>query len=453
VLDQQLRDRWRVRERTPSIQLVLTFASEGLVLGAGTVLLNVQGVRRLQSVSGQEVRLLALLSAFHGRPMAPSALRNIERAAKAWSEGDDCLAHIHLAQMRLSPPRELWSGAYRLEMAQHAMRHGASACAVFKALRLDWRYIDAIKKAYNPAEPRVPAGSGRTSGEWTNTDGTAADEAQALSLLGGISPPPASFLGALDATEAAELGLYASRLLGPVGAAAAAFGLLFIPSPNNVRVEGEVPEIPGLRYSWNRDETLLRLTYDDPDGRQHIFSAELDGDVFRDAQGRVIGRVLSGSNVAIDAAAVSSDLADEDEPRLCPDPKKDRRTNEMGLDYENYIKSIVNPENPTPPFMGYKLPNAARAVSFDDCEHSTGTMVEIKDGYAEFLETDWGRRLVAEMFLEQAMDQIQAAGTRRVRWYFSQKQVADFAEELFREARQGLEKIEIIFEPSPGRRK
>jgi hypothetical protein len=260
-------------------------------------------------------------------------------------------------------------------------------------------------------------------------------------------------LGTLDAAQVAELGAYAARMLGPIGAAAAAFGLLFIPSPNNVRVEGEVPEMPGLRYSWNRDETLLHLTYADPDGGQRIFSAQLDGDVFRDAQGRVVGRVLSGSNVAIDAAAVSPDLVDEDEPRLCPDTVKDRRTNDLGLEYENYIKSVVNPENPTPSYMGYELLNVSRAVSFDDCEHSTGTMVEIKDGYAGFLESDWGRGLVAEMFVAQATDQIQAAGTRPVRWYFSQKQVADFAETIFSNPGAALQNIEIIFKPWPGRRK
>jgi hypothetical protein len=174
--------------------------------------------------------------------------------------------------------------------------------------------------------------------------------------------------------------------------------------------------------------------------------------MFRDAQGRVIGRVLSGGNVTIDAAAVSPDLVDEDEPRLCPAPVKDRRTNDIGLDYENYIKSIVNPENPTPPYFGYELPNVVRAVSFDDCEHSTGTMVENKDGYAGFLESDWGKGLVAEIFLEQAVDQISAAGTRPVRWYFSQKQVADYAKEIFSKA-AALQNIEIIFEPWPGRRK
>jgi hypothetical protein len=79
VLEEQLREEWHARERAVPIQPAMTFAPEGL--GAGTVLLHMDGPRRLQSVRGQEVRLLALLCAFHGRPTALSSLRNIERAA------------------------------------------------------------------------------------------------------------------------------------------------------------------------------------------------------------------------------------------------------------------------------------------------------------------------------------------------------------------------------------
>src|ERR1700683_186397 len=108
----------------------------------------------------------------------------------------------------------------------------------------------------------------------------------------------------LDAAQIAEFAIYPSRVLAPVGGAAAVFGILFVPSPNNLRVEGEVPEIPGLRYSWNRDETELHLTYDHADGTQRTFLAYLDGDVFRDEDGQVIGRVIGGNKVAIDVAAV-----------------------------------------------------------------------------------------------------------------------------------------------------
>jgi hypothetical protein len=79
-------------------------------------------------------------------------------------------------------------------------------------------------------------------------------------------------------------------------------------------------------------------------------------------------------------------------------------------------------------------------------------MVEIKDGYAGFLASDWGRRFLAAIFLKQATDQILAAGTRPVRWYFSQSEVADYAAEIFSQA-DALQNIEIIFKPWPGRKK
>jgi hypothetical protein len=69
------------------------------------------------------------------------------------------------------------------------------------------------------------------------------------------------------------------------------------------------------------------------------------------------------------------------------------------------------------------------------------------------LESDWGRALVARMFLAQARNQIQAAGMRPVRWYFSQKEVADYAKEIFGNGGDSLRNIEIKFEPWTGRNK
>ena len=61
-----------------------------------------------------------------------------------------------------------------------------------------------------------------------------------------------------------------------------------------------------------------------------------------------------------------------------------------------------------------------------------------------------GRQFVAALFVKQATDQIEAAGTRPVRWYFSQEQVANYAKEVFIDAGRGLEKIQIRPEPWPG---
>ena len=331
MLHEQLGNAWHVRKRVVPISPVLNLTPEGLVLGAGTVIVPADSARRLRSMRGHETRALTLLSAAYGKAIAPSVLGNIERAAKAWSEGDNCLAYIHLAHARLPALQDPYEAARRLFIVDAFMKSGTSPRAVFEAFHFGVAYIDAVEKFFNPDEPRVPAGSGRTSGEWTDSEeagggdaaraGTAGQEEQGSSLLGRAPLPAASFLGELNAAQAAELAAYAWRVLSAVGAATAVFGLLFIPSPNNIRVEGEVPEIPGLRYYWNRDESLLHLTYDGPDGARRTFTAELQEDLFRDARGQVIGRVLPRGNVAIDPAAVFPEIANENNPKLCPAPR------------------------------------------------------------------------------------------------------------------------------------
>jgi hypothetical protein len=211
--------------------------------------------------------------------------------------------------------------------------------------------------------------------------------------------------------------------------------------------------VPGLRYAWNRDESLLHLTYDGPDGSARTFTAELQDDLFRDMGGRVVGRVLPGGSVVIDPAAISADLVDEDEPKLCPMPGPDKfGGSERAKDYEDYVKSIVNPENPTPRGWGFQLPNPAASgalVFFDDCQHLTGTMVEAKGpGYANLLTFDQGKKSVTDDFTEQAERQIAAAGDRPITWYFAEPETAAFARGLFSNARFGG-RINVEFLPWP----
>ena len=52
--------------------MVLT--PQGLVLGAGTVLLPAEGARKLKSLKGSEQQVLALLSAAYGTAVAPTVL-------------------------------------------------------------------------------------------------------------------------------------------------------------------------------------------------------------------------------------------------------------------------------------------------------------------------------------------------------------------------------------------
>ena len=225
----------------------MIFTAQGLMLGACTILVAAEGARKLQSLKGREQRILALLSAAYGRAVAPSVLGNIERAAKSWRAGDDFTAHLHLAHTGLRALDDFPPAAHRLRMAKGALDHRATPLAIFQALRLDAGYIDALRKRYNPEQPRVPAGH-PDGGQWTSGgwgDGEeASDHAPAQegpgrkatqqSPLVSRMPPPVpplapSVLSALSARQVLQLSLFAVRVLAVAGGAAAVFGLLFIP--------------------------------------------------------------------------------------------------------------------------------------------------------------------------------------------------------------------------------
>jgi hypothetical protein len=103
VLHGQLCSAWRARKRADPISPAMHLASKGLILGVGTIVVAAEGPR--QSLQGQETLVLALSSAAYGNAVAPSVVDNITRAAKASSEGDDCLAYIHLAHARIAFPQ------------------------------------------------------------------------------------------------------------------------------------------------------------------------------------------------------------------------------------------------------------------------------------------------------------------------------------------------------------
>ena len=363
-------------------------------------------------------------------------LGNIERAAKGWREGDDTLAAIHLAHAALPQLNDADEAARRLFITDAFIKAGTSPIAILHALGLDANYVGTLAKLYNELEPRVPAGNGILSGRWTK-------------IL--------SFLGDLTAAQAGELALWATRLPAPlavVAGAVAVFRTIFVPSSNRIRDEGDIAGVPGGHYSWNRDERLLHFTYDRADGSRRIYTAELRDDVFQDARGRAVGRLLPGGVAAIDQAAIFPEATNDNEPRLCPVPGPDKPGSEKGKDYEDFVKRIVNPENPTPRYCGFQLPNPGPTggmVHYDDCRHSTGIMVEVKDKHDGLLKFAQGLQSVFYEFLDQSKRQIDAAGNRAVQWYFSEPGTAQFAAEVFYYSDEGREKIEIVVLPWRGK--
>jgi hypothetical protein len=431
VLHDSLWRAWSVQKRAVPIIPALYFSPDGLALGAGTISLPAVGPRRLANLQGEEARLLALLSATYGKAISPSVLGNIERAAKSWGEGDDTLAAIHLAHAALPRPDDPDEAARRLFITDAFIKAGTDSLGVLQALGLDADYVETVSKLYNELEPRVPAGNSILSGRWTK-------------IL--------SFLGDLTGAQAEQLGLWATRLLGPTAIVAGAvevFRTIFVPSSNRIRDEGDIKGLPGGHYAWNRDESELHITYRDADGEERALTARRKAQEFLDSRGRVVGRVLPGDTVAIDADALPGRPA-SDGPKLCPLPKPDRRTNDKGLAYEAFMRPIVNPGMPTPLGWGYYLPNSStrKPVEFDDCQQTTGIMIDYKDRYWKVLSDLRIQRFLVRQLWEQAERQVQAAGASPIRWYFSEKKAADYVRDLFRGDRI-RERIDIVYAPMP----
>jgi len=160
LLADRLSKAWRERRASAPIDRVMRFADEGLVLGAGTVLAPAEEGGREVRVDGREPRLLALLAAAHGRAPSAASLTYIRKAAQRWSQGEADLAAIHLALSGLDRLRRPEADARRLFLADALLEAGLPVEALLGAL-------DLVK--YDPSQPRVPAGSGRPSGEWTAT--------------------------------------------------------------------------------------------------------------------------------------------------------------------------------------------------------------------------------------------------------------------------------------------
>jgi hypothetical protein len=437
VLHESLWRAWSVQKRAVPTVPSLYLSPDGLALGAGTILLPAVGPRCLANLRGEEARLLALLSATYDEAISPSVLGNIKRAAKSWLGGDDTLAAIHLAHAALPRPGDPDEAARRLFITDAFIKSGTHPLAILQALDLDAAYVERVAKYYNEFEPRVPAGNGIFSGRWTKS---------------------LSFLGDLTASQAEQLGLWATRLFAlsaVVTGVVEVFRTILVPSSNRIREEGDIAGLPGGHYAWNRDERLFHFTYDRADGSRRIYTAELRDNVFQDAQGRVIGRLLPGGIAAIDQTAVFPDATNDNEPRLCPVPGPDK-PGSKGRDYEDFVKRIVNPENPTPRYWGFQLPNVGPTkglVHYDDCEHSTGTMVETKDEYRGLLKFAQGLQSVFYEFLDQSKRQVGAAGSRGVRWYFSEADTAQFAAEIFYYSDEGREKIDVVVLPWRGKNK
>ena len=108
-------------------------------------------------------RVLALLSVAAERAVPGDVLAPIIAASDHWRRGDKALANIRLVQARL-PRITSAIDARNVGEAADLLDGGLVPGALMKALGFD---AAALRK-FNPGQPRVPAGSGPTGGQWAN---------------------------------------------------------------------------------------------------------------------------------------------------------------------------------------------------------------------------------------------------------------------------------------------
>ncbi|MGH6822508.1 MAG: hypothetical protein ACRECP_03530 [Methylocella sp.] len=173
---------WREKRLTGPIYRKITLTDAGLMLGREII--HARPAWSAPAATGPFIddgdkpRILALLAAAYGQPIADHAIAKMRRAAALWEEGEKALAQIHLAFIGLPDADE--AVAYRLFLALKTFDSGLSPETLMKALGFERTALDVEK--YNPDEPRVPAGSGRESGQWTSGDSGQLQTPQAAPL-------------------------------------------------------------------------------------------------------------------------------------------------------------------------------------------------------------------------------------------------------------------------------
>lgn len=453
---EKIKKRWHLAVRE-TFHRIPTLSAEGLVLGYGTLLFKPMAGASRTSAMNELQRALSLLQ-LAGLDPPPYTSTALAKALADFAAGDRCLAHIRLAQLGLGAIDDV-EDARRLFLGA-AMLDAGAAPSIFACL-LDSNAPPGSIAKYDPAQPRVPAGSGEESGRWARIAGAVAT----LATLAGRQAARA----AAEAVPSLAEALSARALAWLAGAAAeaaapAAFlGAVLIPSPNGgIAAEGEVPGQAGLRYRLDRDTGLLRL-FEASDGEgaaTAALTAQLGADglyhevdtgvaVARAVGGAVLLDIDRASAVGVETAA----QARKDQAKLCPAPQPDRLGGRRLFDemYEQYVRNFNNPQRQPqlPPGLTFALPanTISGWVHHDDCRESDGTMIEAKGNYGDFLRTPFGKRRLAELWLDQAERQLAATGSRRVEWYFHSPIAAAFARGLFTPPHLAMIGIHVLPHP------
>lgn len=422
----------------------------------------------------------------------------------------------HSQEQGLSPGEHSTTGArevarnrfiWRLQLAQALLKAGLSPAQVRRLGR--GSLIERLFK-YSPDQPRVPAGSGRTSGEWTSgSTGQSAAPASARHRQGPKHPaapkprrdarpnpkasprrqaaPPAppkspqprrasasvasaatAVIGALGPRNPGiDLGTLSESALSGVaaflrglavapealaGAAVGGFGLALIPTNGPLGRWVKLPGPGAVSVFVSRDEPGLTFRYTTADGAQHEWkAAPAVGGVYLGPDGKVIARwtkVAGALGLVVSTAA----LLDDKRTKLCPATVPDAH-GPHGLTYEQMMKWLYNPGNPTPNNVAYGFYGpAGNLVKIDDCQQGTGILAEYKGpGFAYHLAKQdpvWRGQL--NCMLDQAQRQTDAVQGKPLIWFFAEWTVYRF---MKKEYAEDFPRIQFRYFPMPGQRR
>ena len=175
---------------------------------------------------------------------------------------------------------------------------------------------------------------------------------------------------------------------------------------------------------------------------------DLQGDLFIEGDA-VKDAIQARKDANPQAAADARSDHKSDEPQLCPAPVHDtpHGAKDRANDYEDDVHARVNPLAPIPHGFAVMLrdPDSGRPVYFDDCFRYAGDLVDGDmqrgdfadakgEGYAKALRSSFQQEYgVMADLVERAEKQTRATAAvgARVKWYFAEKEAADFVREQF----------------------
>jgi hypothetical protein len=293
------------------------------------------------------------------------------------------------------------------------------------------RVAGLIKGGFDPDQPRDE------HGRWTSDAALHAITVGlgATSLFADVAPETLPALRVIAAR---------------INTATAVFQILFIPTNVSLISEGTLPDHPDITYHYDQGTGVLSLEHKGAP----VFSSRGDNDgVFRDSDGRPIGRKIDG-NLILDGDALpdaklgSPGNKPDDKPKLCPDTTEESTEGRK----ERSIKISGLHLGPAT-WPGYQIdgPCDWRRRQIHGCRESDGTMLEAKGpGYLERLRENhpivW--RNIEVEFDKQADRQSRSAlaTSRQVEWHFAEEEVANY----FRARWQGrFPNLTLIHTPMP----